>query len=87
MPLIAVILAIPLIGPAALFLAVYGSGTYADFWTLFWGSFVIAVGSVPVAAVLVAVPFDLGVVRRHALTPRQIGLARSLTYTILGGVD
>ena len=54
-PLIGTILAFPLIGPAALFLAVYGSGAYADFWTLFLESLLVALGSVPIGAVLVAV--------------------------------
>lgn len=87
MPLIGTVLAFPLIGPAALFLAVYGSGIYADFWTLFLGSVLVAVGGVPLGALLVAVPFDLGVVRRRTLTARQTALARSLAYAIWGGVD
>jgi serine phosphatase RsbU (regulator of sigma subunit) len=87
MPLIGTVLAIPLAGPASLFLAVYGSGTYADFWTLFLGSLFFTVVSVPLCAVLVAVPFDLRVIQRHALKARQIALARCLTYALLGSVD
>lgn len=87
MPLVGTILSIPLIGSASLFLAVYGSGTYADFWTLFVGSLVVAVVSVPVGAVLVAVPFDLGVIRRRTLKARQVAFTRCLVYAILGGLD
>ena len=68
MPLIGTVLASPLIGPASLFLAVYGSGTYADFWTLCLGSLFVSVGGVAVGAVLVAVPFDLGMIRRRTST-------------------
>jgi serine phosphatase RsbU (regulator of sigma subunit) len=87
MPLLGTVLAIILSGPAALFLAVYGSGTYADFWPLFLESLLVTVGSVPLGAVLVAVPFDLAVIRRRALQVHQIALARCLAYAILGAVD
>ncbi len=86
-PLVGTILAFPLIGPASLFLAVYGSGAYADFWTLFLGSLLVALGSVPIGATLVAVPFDLGVIRRRALKARTSALLRGLAYAVLGGVD
>ncbi|MGD9100020.1 MAG: SpoIIE family protein phosphatase, partial [Anaerolineae bacterium] len=86
-PLAGTILAFPLIGPAALFLAVYGSGAYAGFWRLFLGSVLVALGSVPVGAVLVAVPFDLGVIRRRTFKAGQVALLRGLVYAIWGGVD
>jgi serine phosphatase RsbU (regulator of sigma subunit) len=87
MPLVGTILSSPLIASASLFLAVYGSGTYADFRTLFLGSLAVTTASVLVSAILVAVPFDLGVIRRRTLKARQIALARCLAYATLGGID
>jgi serine phosphatase RsbU (regulator of sigma subunit) len=87
MPLIGTLLAFPLSGPASLFLAVYGSGVYGDFWTLFGGSLLVTVGSVGVGAMLVGVPFDLLVVRRRELSARQTAIARCMTYALVGGGD
>jgi len=87
MPLIGTLLAIPLSGPASLFLAVYGSGAYGDFWTLFGGSLLVTVSSVWVGAMLVGVPFDLLVVRRRELSARQTAAARCVAYALVGGAD
>jgi len=86
MPLTGVILAIPLIGPSSLFVAVYGAGVYGGFWWLFMGSFWVATGSVLVGGGLVGVPFELLVIQSRKLTTRQTVFARCLAYALWGAV-
>jgi serine phosphatase RsbU (regulator of sigma subunit) len=86
MPLIGVILAIPLIGPSSLFVAVYGAGIYGGFWRLFLGSFWVATGSVLVGGALVGVPFELLVIQSRTMTTRQTVFARCLAYALWGAV-
>ena len=86
MPLVGMVLAVPSIGPASLFVAVYGSPTYGGFWMLFFGSFCVATGSVAVGALLVGVPFELLLIRPRTLMLRQTALARCLAYALWGTV-
>jgi serine phosphatase RsbU (regulator of sigma subunit) len=87
MPLVGTLLASPLIIPASLFLSVYGHGVYGDFWILFLGSALFSVGSVPLGAILVGVPFDLWIIQRRSFHPSQIALIRSLAYAVWGAVS
>lgn len=54
---------------------------------LFLGSALFSVGSVPLGAILVGVPFDLWIIQRRSFHPSQIALIRSLAYAVWGAVS